>query len=71
MALTFRNAPAAERAFQEVVVLDPQRAEAWPILVQLAQINRGTEAARDVLRQALDAIPKNPELLDLKIQLDP
>ncbi|WP_420587059.1 multiheme c-type cytochrome [Ruegeria sp.] len=71
MALTFRNAPAAERAFQEVVVLDPQRAEAWPILVQLAQINRGTEAARDVLRQALDAIPNDPELLDLKTQLDP
>lgn len=69
MALTFRNAPAAERAFQEVVTLDPQRAEAWPMLVQLAQINRGPQAARDVLEQGLEIIPEDPNLLQLKQQL--
>nr|WP_174822657.1 multiheme c-type cytochrome [Ruegeria lacuscaerulensis] len=71
MALTFRNAPAAERAFREVVTLDPQRAEAWPMLVQLAQINRGPEAAREMLREGLARLPKDPGLLQLKAQLGP
>jgi len=71
MALTLRNAPAAERAFREVVELDPQRAEAWPILVQLAQINRGPDAARAVLREGLSRVPDHPELVDLLLQLGP
>jgi len=71
MALTFRNAPAAERAFREVVTLDPQRAEAWPMLVQLAQINRGAEAARHVLHEGLGILPEDAGLLQLKAQLDP
>ncbi|MBO9445007.1 cytochrome c3 family protein [Ruegeria sp. R14_0] len=69
MALTFRNARAAEQAFQEVVTLDPQRAEAWPMLVQLAQINRGAQAAREVLKQGLEIIPDDPNLLQLQDQL--
>ncbi|GAA6158060.1 multiheme c-type cytochrome [Ruegeria sp. HU-ET01832] len=69
MALTFRNAPAAERAFREVIQLDPQRAEAWPILVQLVQLNSGTEAALDVLSQGLDRVPDHPDLLQLQRQL--
>ena len=71
MALTFRNAPAAERAFQEAVTLDPQRAEAWPMLVQLAQINRGPQAAREVLEHGLAIIPDDPNLLQLKQQFAP
>ncbi|KUJ81887.1 multiheme c-type cytochrome [Ruegeria profundi] len=71
MALTFRNAPAAERAFREVVALDPQRVEAWPMLVQLAQINRGAGAARDVLNEGLEILPQDPNLLQLKAQLTP
>nr|WP_217359415.1 multiheme c-type cytochrome [Ruegeria arenilitoris] len=71
MALTFRNAPAAERAFREVVTLDPQRAEAWPMLVQLAQINRGADAARDVLQEGLEVLPDDPGLLQIKAQLAP
>ncbi|MEW2916310.1 multiheme c-type cytochrome [Ruegeria sp. ANG10] len=71
MALTFRNAPAAEQAFREVVTLDPQRAEAWPMLVQLAQINRGIEAARNVLQEGLSILPNDPGLLQLKAQLTP
>ncbi|WP_171231600.1 cytochrome c3 family protein [Ruegeria sp. HKCCA4812] len=68
MALTLRNAQAAEQAFREVVTLDPQRAEAWPMLVQLAQINRGPEAARVVLQEALDRLPDDPNLLQLSQQ---
>ncbi|WP_120635501.1 cytochrome c3 family protein [Ruegeria sp. EL01] len=71
MALTFRNALAAEQAFREVVTLDPQRDGAWPMLVQLAQINRGPDAAREVLREALDWLPQDPNLLQLSTQLEP
>ncbi len=71
MAVTFRNAPAAERAFREVVTLDPQRAEAWPMLVQLAQINRGPEAGRAALEEGLTILPEDPGLLQLKSQLSP
>ncbi|WP_051927626.1 multiheme c-type cytochrome [Ruegeria halocynthiae] len=70
MALTLRNAEAAERAFREVVTMDPQRAEAWPMLVQLTQINRGLRAARDVAQQGLTVLPDNPALLQLWNQLD-
>ncbi len=71
MALTFRNAPAAERAFREVVTLDPQRSEAWPMLVQLAQINRGPQAAREVVQEGLQRIPNDPNLQELSQQLGP
>ncbi len=71
MALTLRNAGAAERAFREVVTLDPQRAEAWPMLVQLAQINRGAGAARDVAREGLSVLPDDPALQQLRTQLGP
>ncbi|WP_050603428.1 cytochrome c3 family protein [Ruegeria sp. 6PALISEP08] len=71
MALTLRNAPAAEQAFREVVTLDPQRGEAWPMLVQLAQINRGPDAARMVLSEALNLLPNDPNLQQLSQQLGP
>ncbi|WP_146345307.1 multiheme c-type cytochrome [Phaeobacter marinintestinus] len=70
MALTFRNAEAAERAFGEVVRMDPQRAEAWPMLVRLTQITRGPDAARAVLRDGMKAVPDNPELLRLWEELN-
>ncbi|WP_171211455.1 cytochrome c3 family protein [Ruegeria sp. HKCCA5426] len=69
MALTLRNPEAAERAFAEVITLDPQRAEAWPILVQLVQLNRGVEAAQSVLAEGLSRVPNHPELLQLKAQI--
>lgn len=65
MALTMRNAEAAERAFAQVVQMDPQRAEAWPMLVRLTQITRGDAAARSVLREGLQKVPDHPELLRL------
>ncbi|KUJ86260.1 hypothetical protein AVO45_04100 [Ruegeria marisrubri] len=71
MALTLRDAKAAEQAFREVVKMDPQRAEAWPMLVRLAQINGGPAAARAVLREALDILPNDPQLQRLAAELRP
>ncbi|EEE36361.1 tetratricopeptide TPR_2 [Rhodobacteraceae bacterium KLH11] len=65
LALTLRNAQAAERAFREVVALDRQRAEAWPMLVQLAHINRGPQAALAALDEALSVLPDDPNLKQL------
>ncbi|GAB5439125.1 tetratricopeptide repeat protein [Falsiruegeria mediterranea] len=69
LALTMRNAQAAERAFREVVEMDPQRAEAWPMLVRLAHINGGPQAARRVLIEALNTVPGDPALLQLQEEL--
>ena len=41
------------------------------MLVQLAQINRGAEAARDVLNEGLEILPQDANLLQLKAQLTP
>ncbi len=68
LALSLRNAQAAEGAFREVVLLDPQRAEAWPMLVQLAHINRGPQAAVAVLDEALSLLPNDPNLNQLASQ---
>ncbi|WP_170368467.1 multiheme c-type cytochrome [Ruegeria arenilitoris] len=69
MALTLRNPVAAEQAFRQVVSLDPQREDAWPMLIQLAQINRGTDAARQVLEEGLRTLPDSPALQDFARQL--
>ncbi|MGB1389905.1 MAG: cytochrome c3 family protein [Paracoccaceae bacterium] len=66
MALTTRNYPAAEAAFRETVRLDPQRAEAWSILVRMVHATRGLDAARAVLREALDKVPDDPALVRLR-----
>lgn len=68
MALTLRNAPAAERAFRQVVEMDPQREEAWPMLVQLTQIIRGPDAARSVLEEGLSVLPDSAALKALAEQ---
>lgn len=69
MALSLRNARAAEAAFGEVVRLDPQRAEAWPILVRITRVTRGDAAARAVLRAGLSALPDHPGLRRLAAEL--
>ena len=69
MALTMRNFPAALRAFGEVVRLDPQRVEAWSMLVRLTAEIEGPDAARAVLRRALDRLPNDPNLLQLGGQI--
>ncbi|MEX0329060.1 MAG: multiheme c-type cytochrome [Ruegeria sp.] len=68
LALSLRNAQAAEGAFREVVALDPQRAEAWPMIVQLAHINRGPQAAVEALGEGLSILPDDPNLTQLARQ---
>jgi len=68
-ALTTRNFAAALRAFSEVVRLDPQRAEAWVMLVRLSHAIEGPEAARQVLRRALEKVPDDPALRQLMGQI--
>lgn len=69
MALTMRNAAAATQAFGEVVRMDPQRADAWSMLVRLAHISGGAQDALAVADQALTYLPDDPTLLELKDEL--
>ncbi|MEX0348604.1 MAG: cytochrome c3 family protein [Paracoccaceae bacterium] len=70
IALVGRNTEAAERAFREVVTLDPQHPEAWPMLVRLTQVNKGPDAALSVLREGLARVPDHPGLLALQAQMN-
>lgn len=71
MALTMRNATAAKAAFDQVVRMDPQRADAWSMLVRLTRIVDGDRGARAVLREALGRVPRDPALLRLQAELGP
>lgn len=71
MALSTRNFEAAQSAFREVVRLDPQRAEAWSVLVRLTRATQGDGPARAVLRDAIDKVPDDPSLLRLRAELGP
>ena len=66
IALTMRAFPQAEAAFRETVRLDPQRAEAWVMLVRIAAALRGPGAARLVLEEAMQAAPADPALMSLE-----
>ncbi len=66
VALTLRAFPQAEAAFREAVQLDPQRVEAWIMLVRLAAATRGTEAAMTVIEQALAVLPDDDSLVRLR-----
>lgn len=65
IALTMRSFPQAAAAFREVVRLDPQRTEAWVMLVRLSAAMGGETAARGTLDQALAVLPNDPALLEL------
>jgi hypothetical protein len=71
VALTMRNLPAAAGAFREVTRLDPQRADAWVMLVRIAEVAEGPNAARAVLAEALAAVPDDPTLLQMQGDLAP
>ena len=71
IALTARNLRGAQGAFREVVRLDPQRIEAWTMLVRLAQVDGGPDRARGVLNEALAHLPGDPRLLRMRAQLGP
>lgn len=62
LALSQRNAPAATAAFRRAVAMDPQRAEAWSMLVRLAHATEGPRAARRVLEAAQAILPDDPGL---------
>lgn len=61
-ALMMRNPAAASQAFREVVRLDPQRVDAWVMLVRIAAATEGPAATQAVLREALIRNPDAPEL---------
>ncbi len=66
VALTLRAFPQAEAAFRETVRLDPQRVEAWVMLVRLAAATGGPEAATAVIEQALAVLPDDDSLVRLR-----
>jgi hypothetical protein len=70
-ALTMRNLPAATQAFRNVVSLDPQRADAWAMLVRIAAATEGRARARSVLGEAIEAVPSDPGLQALARELEP
>ena len=70
MALTTRNFQAAIAAFGEAARLDPQRAEAWSILVRLTHATEGPIAALRILRKARGYLPGDPGLLQLQGEID-
>nr|WP_217351892.1 multiheme c-type cytochrome [Ruegeria sp. HKCCD8929] len=69
MALTMRNLLAAQKAFEEVTLLDPQRVDAWVMQVRLAAATSGLNAARQVLDRALSINPDDPSLSALTSDL--
>ncbi len=69
MALTTRSYAAAQAAFRETVRLDPQRVEAWSILIRLTHATEGLDAARAVLRDALRRVPDDPGLIELRARM--
>ncbi len=69
-ALVMRNMRAAEAAFREAVRLDPQRTEAWSMIIRiLAAIGNNAGALR-ASEDAIAANPTNETLLMLRKELD-
>jgi len=71
VGLTMRNLPAAEAAFREVIDLDPQRADAWVMLVRIAAAANGPQAALAVVAEALSVLPDDPTLRQFEAELTP
>lgn len=69
MALASRSIPAAISAFREAVRLDPQRSEAWVMLIRIAAATEGVEAARAVAAEAFSAAPTDPAIRQLRREL--
>lgn len=65
-ALGMRNTGAAEAAFREAVVLDPQLVDAWVMMVRIREAVGDPDGAREILATALTINPDNPLLLDLQ-----
>ena len=70
VSLTLRNMAAAERAFAEVVRLDPQRQEAWVMRVRIAAATEGPERALSIVNAAIEVLPDDLTLRGFKAELD-
>jgi predicted CXXCH cytochrome family protein len=70
VSLTLRNMAAAERAFAEVVRMDPQRQEAWVMRVRIAAATEGPQRALSVVNAALEVLPDDLALLGFKAELE-
>ena len=71
VALTARAIPAAASAFRQAVRLDPQRSEAWVMLIRIAAATEGAEAARAVADEAVAAAPGDATLRQMQRELAP
>jgi predicted CXXCH cytochrome family protein len=69
-ALVMRNPQAASAAFREAVRLDPQRVEAWTMIIRIHAALGDKAGALRASEDAIAANPKNETLLLLKRQLD-
>ncbi len=65
-ALVLRNPRAAENAFRETVRLDPQRVEAWVMIVRILAATGDLDGARVALDDALAANPSSEALRSLR-----
>jgi len=69
VSLTTRNMTAAEKAFAEVVRLDPQWQEAWVMRIRIAAATEGPERALAIAEDALEALPGDLTLLGFRADL--
>lgn len=68
-APVMRNPAAAEAAFREAVHLDPQRTDAWVMLVRITAATKGRAAALDVVEEARRINPADETLRSFAAEL--
>ncbi|UCH75698.1 MAG: tetratricopeptide repeat protein [Rhodospirillales bacterium] len=68
-ALVMRRPRAAEAAFREAVRLDPQRVEAWQMIVRIRSALGDRNGALKAVEEALDANPQDSALRSMRSQL--
>jgi len=69
-ALVLRNPRAAEQAFRETVRLDPQRVEAWSMIIRILAATDDLDGARAALDDALAINPSSEVLQTLIWELN-
>jgi predicted Zn-dependent protease len=70
VALVLRNPRAAEQAFRETVHLDPQRVEAWTMIIRILAATDDLDGARRALDDALAVNPSSEVLQTLIWELN-
>jgi len=69
-ALAARDVKAAVAAFREAARLDPQRVDAWTMIIRILAATDDISGARDAVGEALAANPSNPTLKSFRDELD-